>query len=172
MPSPRGSRTRIRTALCRAVLCGVAALWVAGCAKDPPVSASKGKSAKSAKRVAAKKKTALPSSEGNCINPRAVSNFRVLDRSRVLVNTYPQRVIELYDTCDGLKFMDELTFAGTGGIICDYRSDALIVNGVRCTIASIKDYEGDSEVELRKEIDDAKPEGSKKSSGKPAEKPD
>src|SRR5262245_27889781 len=172
MPSPRGSRTRIRTALCRAVLCGSAALWVAGCAKDPPVSAAKGKPAKSAKRAPAKKKAALPAAEGNCINPRAVTSFRALDRSRVLVNTYPQRVIEVYDTCDGVKFMEELTFAGTGGIICDYRNDALIVDGVRCTIASIKDYEGDSEVELRKEIDDAKPEGSKKSSGKPAEKPD
>jgi hypothetical protein len=171
MPSPRGSRARIRTALGRAVLCGAAALWVVGCAKDPPVSAAKSKPGKSAKRPAAKKKTALPEAEGICINPKAVSNFRVLDRTRVLVNTYPQRVIELYDTCDGVKFMDELTFAGTGGIICDYRSDALIVNGVRCTIASIKEYEGDSEVELRKEIENAKPEGSKKSS-KPAEKPD
>src|SRR5262245_53204814 len=171
MPSPRGSRTRIRTALCRAVLCGAAALWFAGCAKDPPVSASKGKP-KSAKRVAAKKKAALPEAEGICINPRAVSNFKVLDRTRILVNTYPARVIEVYDTCDGVKFMDELTFAGTGGIICDYRSDALIVNGIRCTIASIKEYEGDTEVELRKEIENTKPEGAKKTTKKPAEKPD
>jgi hypothetical protein len=57
--------------------------------------------------------------------------------------------------------MEELTFAGTGGIICDYRSDALIVQGVRCPIASIKDYEADADAELRKEIEGAAPEGGK-----------
>jgi hypothetical protein len=158
MPSPRGPATRLRTALGRALLCGAAALWVAGCAKTPPVdSAAKGKPAKTAKRTV--KKKALPKSEGNCISPRAVTNFRVLDRTRILVNTYPQRVIELYDSCDGVRFMEELTFAGTGGIICDYRGDALIVQGVRCPIASIKDFEADADAELRKEIEGATPEG-------------
>ena len=164
MPSPRGRAGGVRAALGRAALCSAAALLLAGCAKDPPVEAgAKGKPARTAKRAAAKK--ALPKSEGNCINPRAVTSFRVLDRNRILVDTYPQRVIELYDSCDGVRFMEELKFVGTGGIICDYRSDALIVKDVRCPIASIKDYEADADAELRKEIEGAAPK--KKRSEKP-----
>ncbi len=167
MRDPRGPAVAARTALGRVVLCGAAALLFAGCAKEPPVASSgKAKPAKTAKRTA---KKALPQSEGNCINPRAVTNFKVLDRSRILVDTYPARVIELYDSCDGVRFMEELTFAGTGGIICDYRSDALIVQGVRCPIAAIKDYEADADVELRKEIEKASPEGGSKPSKKKGE---
>ena len=115
------------------------------------------KPATSAKKPA---RTKLPKAEGNCINPRSITDFKVLDRSRVLVNTYPQRVIEVYDGCEGLRFADELKFAGSGGgIICDYRSDALIVDGNRCAIAAIRDYEADSDAALRKEIDGAEKEG-------------
>lgn len=174
MRSARRPVGGVRPALGRAVLCGAAALLLAGCAKEAPVeSGPKAKPAKTAKR--APKKKALPESEGNCINPRAVTNFKVLDRSRILVDTYPQRVIELYDSCDGVRFMEELTFAGTGGIICDYRSDALIVKGVRCPIASIKDYEADADAELRKEIEGASPEdktSKKKGGAAPEKKPD
>jgi hypothetical protein len=167
MPSARGPAVRTSRALARWVLCGAAALLIAGCAKPAPVESAKGKKlAKTAKRTA---KKALPKSEGNCINPRAVTNFKVLDRTRILVDTYPQRVIELYDSCEGVRFMEELTFAGTGGIICDYRSDALIVKGERCAIASIKDYEADADAELREEIEKASPKEDGKTSKKKGE---
>jgi hypothetical protein len=170
--SPHGPTAKLCTALRYAVLCGLAALLTVGCAGDSGDPSAKGKPAKTAKRQA--KKT-LPKSEGNCISPRAVTSFRVLDRNRILVNSYPQRVIELYDSCDGVRFMEELTFAGTGGIICDYRSDAMIVDGVRCPIAAIRDYEADADAELRKEIEGAEPESSegskKKSKGSDVEAP-
>lgn len=168
MPSPRGPAVGAHRALAATILCGVAALWIAGCAKNAPVEANtkKGAPAKTAKSAA---KKSLPKAEGNCISPRAVTNFRVLDRSRILVDTYPARVIVLYDSCDGVRFMEELQFVGSEGIVCDYRNDALIVRGVRCPIAAITDYEADADAELRKEIESTTPEGQtpkKKSSSK------
>jgi hypothetical protein len=158
-----------RARLRGAALFGSVALLALGCAGR---SAESGGSAKEKSSKTAK--TRLPKSQGNCISPSSVTSFRVLDRTRILVNSYPARVIEVYEACDGVRFMEELTFAGTGGIVCDYRSDALIVDGQRCPIASIGDYEADADANTRKEIEGVDPDGKKKpSKRKPkAEEPD
>jgi hypothetical protein len=151
----------VRARLRWAALFGSVVLLALGCSGRSPESggSAKEKSSKTAK-------ARLPKSQGNCISPSSVTSFRILDRTRILVNSYPARVIEVYQTCDGIRFMEELTFAGTGGIVCDYRSDALIVDGQRCQIASIGDYEADADANTRKEIEGADPDGKKPSKGK------
>ena len=78
--------------------------------------------------------------EGECFPLMSVRSFSTLDDRRILVDTRPQKIIEVYADCEGLRFAQDVAIEGRAGNVCDYRGDKLIVDGRRCTIASINDY--------------------------------
>jgi len=79
---------------------------------------------------------------GRCIPLAAVGGYRILDAKTILLDVGPSgTVIEVFSDCDGLRFAEDLLLEGRGGQVCDYRGDKLIVDGSRCTIASIRTYD-------------------------------
>jgi len=90
---------------------------------------------------------------GECVNVASVSGFRVLDDRRILIDTRPQKVIELYSDCTGLRFVEDIALEGRAGELCDYRGDKIIVDGRRCTVASIREYAFEADRDLDREFE-------------------
>ncbi len=85
---------------------------------------------------------ALRQPSGRCVPLAAIGGYRTLDARTILIDYGPKGiVIEVFADCDGLRFAEDLLVEGRGGQLCDYRGDKLIVDGRRCTIASIRDYD-------------------------------
>ena len=81
---------------------------------------------------------ALP--RGSCFEMMSVRSFSTLDDRRILVDTRPRKVIEVYPDCGSLRFAQDIALEGLDSDVCDGRGDKLIVDGRRCTIASIRDH--------------------------------
>lgn len=83
----------------------------------------------------------LPSSAGECVFVRTLSNWRAIDRESLVIyapsRNHPYKV-DLLFPCHGLRFAETIAFTSRDQQLCDFRSEAIIVDGQRCPIGRIE----------------------------------
>lgn len=98
----------------------------------------------------------LPEPTGTCIFVRTIQDFRVENPFSLLVRTRAtgwQYRVELDRRCTQLPFAQAVGWTSQQGRVCDYRHDAVLVRGDRCSIGRI--------TELKAQPGETKPEEGK-----------
>lgn len=102
----------------------------------------------------------LPKSTGTCLHTATISSWKALDSRRILVEAGQRDwIVEFYTSCHGVRSSEQLAFSSNDSRLCDYRSDAFLVRGERCPVASIRPYVERFDRELQEELDQLEGEG-------------
>ena len=88
----------------------------------------------------------LPAPSGICLQSALIRDFRASSPTELRVRTGAegwQYSIILDRPCGDLVTADRIGWTSQRGLVCDYRHDAILVNGERCAIGRIEDYRSD-----------------------------
>jgi hypothetical protein len=111
-------------------LCLIGAIFLTGCA-----SRTKGG------RLA---QVELPVATGRCLPTATIQDFRATSTTELRVRTgekgWQYRIV-LDRECRQLPVASRIGWTSQRGFICDYRHDAILVDGERCAIGRIEDYD-------------------------------
>lgn len=128
-------------------LCVTLVWLLASCATG--TSGTDGKDEGSAEQV-----SRLPKATGTCLLVRTITGFRTLDRRRIVVEANKPYLIEFSMSCFGLTHAETIGYDARDGQICDYRTDAILVEGERCPIASIRPYADEIDKEMEERVEE------------------
>ena len=83
----------------------------------------------------------LPASTGECVFIRTLDSWRAIDRESLVIYA-PSRnhpyTVDLLIPCQGLRFAETIAFTSRDSRLCDFRREAIIVDGQRCPIGRIE----------------------------------
>ena len=83
----------------------------------------------------------LPASTGECVFIRTLDSWRAIDRESLVIyapsRNHPYKV-DLLIPCQGLRFAETIAFTSRDNRLCDFRREAIIVDGQRCPIGRIE----------------------------------
>ncbi|MDG1402125.1 MAG: DUF6491 family protein [Candidatus Binatia bacterium] len=85
----------------------------------------------------------LPQPTGQCIATAKIRDFRAKGVKELRVRTEEndwQYLLVLDRECPNLADAQRIGWTSQRGKICDYRHDAILVDGERCAIGRIEDY--------------------------------
>jgi hypothetical protein len=129
------------------ILCAALVWLIASCATNTSETTAPGE--KTTERA-----SRLPKATGTCLLVRTITGFRSLDRRRIVVEANKPYLIEFAMDCYGLTHAETIGYASRDEQICDYRSDAILVEGERCPIGSIRPYADVIDKEMEERIEE------------------